>query len=272
MRIPFVKMEGCANDFVVVYARDLPPDAGPHLAAALCDRRRGVGADGVLVVGTDGLPDGVVASMTVWNADGSVPEMCGNGLRCVVVRLVEDGLLRGERARILTGAGVLDCRWHAGEVAVEMGVPAPGTTRSVQGIAGTDVSMGNPHFVVFADAAPALPDLLAWGPGLEVDPAFPDRTNVEWATLEAPDRLRLRVWERGVGETPACGTGACAAAVAAMHTGRTDRRAIAVHLPGGRLAVDWPDATGPLTMTGPARTVFAGTWSTPESGPQEENP
>lgn len=260
MSFPFVKMEGCANDFVVVYAADLPPDAGPALAASLCDRRLGVGADGVLIIGTDDLPPGVLASMTVWNADGSIPEMCGNGLRCVVVRLVEDARMTGDQARILTGAGVLTARWADGEVSVDMGPPRLEGTRRVLGIEGTDVSMGNPHFVVFADGHDALPDLTEWGPGLEVDPAFPQRTNVEWATLEAPDRIRLRVWERGVGETQACGTGACATAVAAMQTGRTALREVQVHLPGGRLAVHWAGAGQPVIMTGPARTVFSGHW------------
>ena len=262
MGFPFFKMEGCSNDFVVVYARDLPEGAGPSWAAEICDRRRGIGADGVLVVGTEGLPDGVLASMTVWNADGSIPEMCGNGLRCVVRRLLEDGAMSGLDARITTGAGVLPVRRMGDEVAVDMGRPVLGGTRSVLGVEGTDVSMGNPHFVVFAESNEGLPDLTAWGPGIEADPSFPNRTNVEWATVEAPGTIRLRVWERGVGETPACGTGACAAAVAAIHTGRTRADNIDVHLPGGRLALHWPGPGHPITMIGPARTVFAGRWST----------
>lgn len=260
MGFPFVKMEGCENDFVVVYARDLPPGATPDLAIEICDRRTGVGADGVLVVGTGSLPEGVDASMVVWNADGTIPEMCGNGLRCVAVRLREDGVVTGPVQRILTGAGVLTAHFVGDEVAVDMGAPRIDGSRSVQSIEGTDVNMGNPHFVVFADAHPDLADLTDWGPRLEVDPAFPDRTNVEWATLEAPDRIRLRVWERGVGETRACGTGACATAVAAMHTGRTQEATLDVHLPGGRLAVHWPGEGRAVTMTGPAHTVFTGRW------------
>ena len=260
MGFPFFKMEGCGNDFVVVYAENLPERAGPSWASELCDRRRGIGSDGLLVVGTEGLADDVLASMTVWNADGSVPEMCGNGLRCVAVRLLEDGRLQGDEARILTGAGVLGVRRAGDGIAVDMGRPNLGGIRSVQGVEGADVSMGNPHFVVFADANPGLRDLVEWGPALETDPAFPQRTNVEWADLEAPDRLRLRVWERGVGETPACGTGACAAAVAAMSSGRTSADTIDVHLPGGRLALHWPGSGHPVTMTGPARTVFSGRW------------
>jgi diaminopimelate epimerase len=243
------------------------------MAAAICDRRLGVGADGVLVIGTDDLPEGVLASMTVWNADGSIPEMCGNGLRCVVVRLVEDGHMDGPTARVLTGAGVLTVRRIGEEVAVDMGPPAIGGTRTVRGMTGTDVSMGNPHFIVFSDEHGNADDLTVWGPGLETDPAFPDRTNVEWAVIEAPDRIRLRVWERGVGETQACGTGACATAVAAIHTGRTSADTVLVHLPGGRLAVHWPGGASSVTMTGPARTVFPGEWPLRRAGrPTMEEP
>ncbi len=258
MSTPFWKMEGCANDFVVVYARDLPAEAGPSWAIPVCDRRLGVGGDGVLVIGES---DRALASMAVWNADGSIAEMCGNGLRCVMRRLAEDGVLSGDSAELLTGAGVLPVRLVGDEIAVDMGLPAPGGALTVAGdIRGIKVSMGNPHFVVFADDND-LPDLLDWGPAVEVLPDFPHRTNVEWVQQEDPGRFTVRVWERGVGETQACGTGACAVGVAARLSGRTDRDTLDVTLPGGTLRVHWRGETDEaVTMVGPARTVFRGTW------------
>ena len=254
-------MEGCANDFVVVYARDLPADAGPSWAIPVCDRRLGVGSDGVLVIGE---AEGALASMTVWNADGSIAEMCGNGLRCVVRRLVEDGVMQGDSAAIATGAGLLAVRLEGDEVAVQMGRPVPGGTLSVAGdIRGVNVDMGNPHFVVFADEND-LPDLLQWAPSVEVLPDFPHRTNVEWVEQDGPDRFTVRVWERGVGETQACGTGACAVGVAARLSGRTDRDTLAVALPGGTLRVHWRGLESEaVTMVGAARTVFRGRWPDP---------
>lgn len=262
MSTPFWKMEGCANDFIVVYARDLPAGAGPCWAVPLCDRQLGVGADGVLVIGDS---DEALASMTVWNADGSIAQMCGNGLRCVTRRLAEDGVMTGSEARIATGAGSLPVRIEGQMIAVQMGRPLPGGAREVgPKIRGFDVSMGNPHFVVFADDQ-ELPDLLDWAPAVEVLPEFPERTNVEWVVQEGPDRFVVRVWERGVGETMACGTGACAVGVAARITGRTAANTLDVVLPGGTLRVHWSgDASEAVTLEGPARTVFRGDWPTAE--------
>jgi len=260
MTLPFWKMEGAANDFVVVYADDLPAGFGPERAAAMCDRRRGIGADGVLVVGTPTAEHG--GSMEVWNADGSIPEMCGNGLRCVVRRLVEDG--HGTDRPVQTGAGLVPVGLVGDEVRVELSAPgllepalAITTDRPLRG---ASISMGNPHYVVWADEQD-LPDLLDWAPAAEVHPAFPHRTNVEFATQTGPARFDVRVWERGVGETQACGSGACAVAVAARWTGRTDANAVEVVLPGGLLRVEWTGRPEDrVTLQGPARTVFVGTW------------
>lgn len=268
--VPFHKMEGTANDFVVVLRRDLPPGAGPADAVTLCDRRRGVGADGVLVVGLPGDADwsgDAVASMTVWNSDGSTAEMCGNGLRCVALRLVEDGYWPGdaESARIATATGEVLAQRAPRGFRVSLGAPAPQAARSIETVAGslpgTPVSMGNPHFIVFADdpALPALPDLVGWGPEVAVHPAFPEGTNVEWIVVDGPDRLTMRVWERGAGETQACGSGACAAVVAARLSGRVSSDSVDVALPGGVLTIRWGgDPGAPVSLEGPARTVFTG--------------
>ena len=260
LEFPFWKMQGCGNDFVVVDRACLPTDLGPDAAVRLCDRRLGVGADGVLIV-EPGTAD-AVAGMTVWNADGSVATMCGNGLRCVVRRLIEDGRWPGGPGVIDTASGRVPFRVDGHEVVVDLGRPrsidpAP---IEVDGVRGVRVHMGNPHFVVF-DGDPPLPDLLEWGPRLEVHGAFPDRTNVELVRVTGPDQLELRVWERGVGETLACGSGACAAAVAARASGRVSGDAVRLILPGGRLGVDWTGSTlDPVSLRGPATTVFRGTW------------
>ena len=259
---PFHKMEACGNDFVVVYRADLPPDASPDLAVAVCDRHFGVGADGILVVDLDPL------RMTVWNADGSVAEMCGNGLRCVVRRAVDDGrwspgpdgrgtmhaatgaipfVLVGDLVRVTLDPPVLSGALEA--------IPSEGRT-----IRGYAVDMGNPHFVVFdADQDEGLPDLLSWAPALETHPRFPMRTNVEHVRVAEDGTLRVRVWERGVGETLACGSGACAVAAAAVRAGRGAADPALVALPGGLLSVFWSGAAdAAIDLQGPARTVFAG--------------
>lgn len=258
--IPFHKMEGCGNDFVVVYRADLPTDAGPGLAVEMCDRRLGVGADGVLVV--EPARGDLLASMTVWNADGSVAEMCGNGLRCVVRRLVEDGhRADDDPSGVRTGAGVVPAELVGDDVRVGIAIPRLLDEEPVEvaGVAGHRVDLGNPHFVVFADHPGTPAQLLDFGPRLEGDPAFPNRTNVERVEVLADGSLGMRVWERGVGETQACGSGACAAAVAAWATGRAAPGSLTVILPGGTVRVDWggtPDTL--VSLTGPARTVFQG--------------
>ena len=270
---PFHKMEACGNDFVVVYSSDLPPDAGPALAVSLCDRHVGVGADGVLIVGVRedvepaALRGAAALSMTVWNADGSVAEMCGNGLRCVVRRAIEDGRWRApaDGAGVLAAAtGLIPFQLVGDLVRVRLAAPVVGPAIEelrVGGltIRGRAVDMGNPHFVVFeADQPAPLPGLRDWAPALERHPRFPDRTNVELVRV-AGDVLHVRVWERGVGETLACGSGACAVAAAAHTAGLTTGDPVTVTLPGGRLSVFWtgtPDHG--IDLQGPARTVFRG--------------
>lgn len=283
----FAKYHGLGNDFVIVDLRaaggDGAPSAqDPEVVRAVCDRRFGVGGDGILAV----LPAqtaGAHARMRVLNADGGEAEMCGNGLRCVVRYLYErDPALALEALTIDTGAGPLTCRvaTENGEVSlvtVDMGRPrlargeipmtGPASERCVEApieIGGralqlTGVSMGNPHAVAFVDETGAALRALAEtaGPPLEVHGWFPRKTNVEFARVHAPDDLELVVWERGVGITLACGTGACATAVAACLTGRsptdTDLR---VRLLGGDLVIRVPADYSTVLMTGPATHVF----------------
>ncbi|MGD0837017.1 MAG: diaminopimelate epimerase [Polyangia bacterium] len=298
--LPFVKAEGLGNDFIVV---DLRPGRPAHALAdqvtepgtvrALCDRHFGVGSDGVLAILPGARGD---ARMRVLNADGSEAEMCGNGIRCVAQLLYErdPGLCR-DTLHIDTGAGLLTCTVHrkdgrADTVAVAMGTPelsprlipvassAPRLVRAPLPAADrqflfTAVSMGNPHAVIFVDDPAADLHALArrYGPGIEIDPRFPRRTNVEFARIlrnsamgPGSTEIELVVWERGCGITLACGTGACATVVAACLEDRapTDRE-VPVRLPGGTLFIAVKAATsrgerslGTVTMRGPARRVF----------------
>ena len=263
--LAFEKWEGLGNDFLIVRAGAA---LDPAVVAALCDRHRGVGGDGVLEVGVDGMRP----FMRVINADGTSPQMCGNGLRCVARYLVDRGLVDRSSFEVDTDAGP-----HAVEVdgalvevamrpaslvpaelplaAAEPWIDAPIEVAG-QALRVTAVSMGNPHAVLFDPLDRATRDRV--GPALERDPRFPERVNVGFATL-APDGLDLAVWERGVGWTQACGTGACAAAVAAVETGRAERGApLTVRLPGGPLTIAVGEPAAPVRMTGPARHVFSG--------------
>jgi len=263
------KYEGLGNDFVLLDRRASGEDISPRAARALCDRRRGVGADGVLVL----LPSRVAAArMVVHNADGSLAEMCGNGLRCVVKHLL-DGHPAEDTLAIETGAGVLSSRVHrrsgaVDEVEVELGParltapnlpPAPGGGPfrgvRVEGVdfPGTAVNLGNPHLVLLGAPQEVVRE---HGPRLEHLPGFPERTNVE-AVRRAHEGLSVWVWERGAGLTDACGTGAGAAVVAAFLAGWVSPDVfVPVELPGGRLAVRVAADLGRTTLRGPARFVF----------------
>lgn len=271
MRLRFAKYEGLGNDFIVVdRTAALAQALDRRTVTALCDRHFGVGADGVLLVDVE------APSMRVLNADGSIPEMCGNGLRCVALHLVRRGAAAG-RFDVATDAGphvcdvVLAGEGEGASVEVEMRVPsiAPrdvpvvsdrplvDETLDVDGrpVRGTAVSMGNPHFVTFDDVGDARTTL---GPRLERDPRFPEGVNVGFATMR-DGGIDLSVFERGSGWTMACGTGACAAAVAAVETGRAERGApIEVRLPGGTLVIRVGSRGERVTMRGPAHFVFDG--------------
>ncbi len=265
---PFIKMHGLGNDFVVVDARQSPFALDDGLARALADRREGVGCDQIVVLEPprNGSAD---VFLRFWNSDGGEVDACGNGTRCAA------SLIMAESGRdtiaIETAAGLLGARVAGpGRVAVDMGVArlawdeiplareqdtlhlelARETLRDA-----VAVNVGNPHAVFFVADAAAV-DLARLGPELERDPLFPERANIGVAQVTGPDRLRLRVCERGAGITRACGTGACAAAVAAARRGLTGRR-VMVTLDGGPLAIEWRE-DGHVEMTGPVATAFVG--------------
>jgi diaminopimelate epimerase len=270
-------MHGAGNDFVVVngFAEHLDDRTLPSLAIGICDRHFGVGGDGLVLV----LPSNTADfCMRMLNPDGSEAEMCGNGIRCAAKFAFERGITRVNPVRVetLTGVKTIDLTVVDGKVTavrVDMGKPildragipsvAPGVGPVIdeplaledRTIAITCVSMGNPHCVTFVEDAGSYPVRLV-GPQVERHPSFPERTNAEFVQIVDPVNIRMRVWERGAGETLACGTGACASAVAAILNGKTER-AVTVHLEGGDLYIEWVEG-GPVMMTGPAVEVFSG--------------
>lgn len=279
----FTKMQGAGNDYVYVDCFSQPGPADPAgLAQRIADRHFGVGGDGLILI----LPSQVAdARMRMFNADGSESEMCGNGIRCVAKYVYDHGLARKPTLRIETGRGVLSLDLDVADgrvrsVRVDMGEPIlaakeiPTTLPGNPGLAGspvvdaeltvagrqlrvTCVSMGNPHCVTFVDR---LSDdwVLGVGPQVETDPHFPRRTNAEFVEVVSRSEVRMRVWERGSGETLACGTGASAVCVAGVLTGHTDRN-VQIHLPGGDLDLHWAEDNH-VYMTGPAVEVFSGEW------------
>jgi diaminopimelate epimerase len=268
--IPFLKMHGLGNDFVVLDARRDPIVIGAAAARALTDRRTGIGCDQLIVI--EPPRDAPAhAFMRILNADGSEAEACGNGTRCVARLLAEE---TGERrVRLQTLAGLLEGEPLAdGRVAVDMGpartdwrdipLAQPMDTLNAEIAAGpltgpACTNIGNPHATFFVADAEAV-DLAALGPVLEHDALFPERANIGVAAVRDPARIRLRVWERGVGITRACGSGACAALVAAHRRGLTGRYAT-VALDGGDLEICWRE-DGHVVMTGPATLAFSGSF------------
>ncbi|MEP7054684.1 MAG: diaminopimelate epimerase [Actinomycetota bacterium] len=263
----FVKGHGTGNDFVVLADLDAQLQLTDATVQALCDRHFGLGADGILrVVPTAAVDEFAhLAADARWfmdyrNADGSAAEMCGNGVRVFARYLYDAGLDTTGAVAIATRDGIKTVRRIAADrYAVDMGTPeitepAP-TALDVDGdkYDATLVSMGNPHAILFVDDVAAAP-VRTLGP--RIDALYPGGSNVEFVRVDAPDALTMRVWERGVGETLSCGTGACAAAVASAYAGHTGRE-VAVDVPGGRLDIVW-SADGRVTMTGPAVFVAAG--------------
>ncbi|MFP5451583.1 MAG: diaminopimelate epimerase [Thermoleophilia bacterium] len=253
----FAKWQGLGNHYIVVSRDDLPAPLTPARARRLCDPHFGVGGDGILEVSfEDGVP-----RMTVWNPDGSHAENCGNGIRMVSRYLDDAGRLPADGV-VMTGAGPVRVRVRDDElVEVAMGkarFPAGETRENVRvgslSVDLTEVSMGNPHAIIEHPAPDEV--VREWGPPLEVAPRFPERTNVEFVRTEGPGEITMRVWERGVGETLACGTGACAAAVAAVRLGGMPSP-VTVHLAGGDLGIAVDDDLE-VTMTGPAEEIYRG--------------
>ncbi len=272
----FSKMHGAGNDFVLLDLRDGSPPPDAALAAQLADRHFGVGCDQILTIEAP-RSAAAVASYRIWNSDGSTSQQCGNGARCVAAWLVRDGAASGVRFCIDSPLAT-----HAIErldddgYAIAMGVPqfAPGAiplhgfeqARDEYEVNADEnlrlrfgaVSMGNPHAVVEVNSAEGLP-VASYARALQQSRWFPQSANVGFAEVVSRDRIRLRVVERGVGETLACGSGACAAAAVLIKRGRVDRD-VTVALPGGELRVRWPDDAAEAVLSGPAAFVFEGEW------------
>lgn len=287
-------MHGCANDYVVVAAYEgelaarfagAAADQIEPLARRLCDRRTGVGADGFVVVVRETRPDSPARfEMRMHNPDGSYSPMCGNALRCVAKHLIDSGAAPGDEVVVRTGGTIApmlatrrDAAGRVAQIEADLGppvldaaaipcrLPTSGTGRVLDAplaVGGREfrasaVSMGNPHCVLFVDE-PADDALVhGFGPQIERHGAFPERTNTEFVYCRTRTRLVQRTWERGAGETHACGSGACAVAVAGVLTGRTERR-VTIELLGGALSLHWREADSHVLMTGPAVEVFRG--------------
>ena len=289
MLLRFTKMHGAGNDYVYVNGfSDTLPDDPQRVARFVSDRHKGIGSDGLILVCPSDVAD---AEMRMFNVDGSESEMCGNGFRCVAKMLCDEGIVRGDEMHIATGAGILPATVTRVDglvesVKVQMGRPEldaeriptllsadPATGQVVNAgldVAGhtirvTCVSMGNPHCVVFLDDLPQSPKdeeqldrvVHELGPQIETHPMFPARVNVEFVAIESRRRVRQRTWERGSGETQACGSGASAVCVAGVLTGRTETQITCVLL-GGTLELDWPAPSASVALTGPATKVYEG--------------
>jgi len=260
----FIKMHGLSNDYVFADTFTQPcPENPAALSIEISKTHTGIGADGLILIEPY---DGADARMRIFNADGSEAQICGNGLRCVAKYLYDTSLVRKEEMDIMTGAG-LKHLWltiengKAVAARADMGEPKIIVARKPIEVCGrtirfTCVSMGNPHAVTFEEAA-ADDSFYELGPAVENHEFFPERTNVEFTRVEARDHLHVRVWERGSGETMACGSGACGTLVAAVVEGLADRKA-QVTLPGGTLTIEWNEEDNHIYMTGPATAVFSG--------------
>lgn len=275
--IRFTKMHGISNDYIYINCMNGQPECPQHLSVEMSDRHTGVGGDGIILICPSEIAD---FKMRIFNADGSEAKMCGNGSRCVGKYVYDYGLTDKTRITLetLSGIKVLSLHLRDGKVdtvTVDMGEPVLTPCEIPVRHAGdsmidhkvisagkeyrlTAVSMGNPHGVIFGADPDSLP-LEAIGPGLECHDMWQDRANIEFASVLSPSEIKMRVWERGSGETMACGTGACATAVAAVLNGLTGRR-VTVHLRGGDLTIEWRPDDNHVYMTGSATTVFEGTY------------
>lgn len=261
-KIPFMKMHGLGNDFVVIDERGITPRVDAAMAIAIADRNRGVGYDQLAVLSDSSDAD---VHLTFWNADGSQAGACGNATRCIARHMMDE--LDRDALTIRTDRGLLSAVDVDGMASVNMGHPqldwldVPLASEMdtlalpIDG-APTATGMGNPHCTFFVDDAEAI-DLATRGAEIEHHPLYPERTNVQFASLIGPDHIRMRVWERGVGVTLASGSSSCATAVAAARRGLTGRK-VRIDLDGGTLQIDWRDDG--VWMTGPTAHVFDGVW------------
>ncbi len=274
--VHFTKMQGCGNDFIII---DYPEYKKSRmfmadLARTLCDRHFGVGADGLII------PDYKTQKTDIgwyfYNSDGSTAQMCGNGMRCFAKYLYDKKIIAKSEFTVKTDAGTITPKvLSSGEVAVKMSVPVVIPDKipflgdkcinyvlQLQDVSftGNAVSMGNPHFVIFTDLE-TMPLAQKYGPQIEINPVFPEKTNVEFVRIVSRNEIELSVWERGCGITLACGTGACASVVAGILNNLTESKVL-VNLPGGAVTVDWQGIEGktnfPVYLTGPANYTFEG--------------
>lgn len=272
--LPFTKMHGLGNDFILVEhenIRNKPLDYS-HLALKMCDRRRGIGGDGLIIVNPPEKKFDADTSWRIFNSDGSEPEMCGNGIRCFARFVLEKGIIRKKQFTISTLAGLICPEIHEnGTVSVDMGVPVYdessislySNTNKIfcddKKFQFTSINMGNPHCVIFIDDDGS--DLvIKYGSEIEKNKIFPEKTNVEFVKVYSKNHLQVDVWERGCGKTLACGTGACAAVVAAILKKLTEN-SVTVDLPGGSLSIKWNGGKhDSVIMTGSASFVFDGNY------------
>lgn len=275
-QVNFSKWQGLGNDYIILAAKDMPFEITPERAIAICDRHFGIGADGILAWGRSDKAD---FRLDIYNPDGSKAEMCGNGIRMLARCLISAGHASGPELTVDTDAGIIKPSVSEnGVVRVDMGTArlggpgiigykgVPGESEALNigleaggsELEGTYVDMGNPHCVIEVDDIEAI-EIAGIGPAIENHKIFPDRANVEFIKVENRNEVSMRVWERGVGETYACGTGACAVAVAACRT-RDVESPVTVHLPGGDLIIE-VDSDMKVFMTGPAEEIYSGIFS-----------
>lgn len=277
----FIKMHGIGNDYIYVdeFLYKAPADIG-DAARLASDRHTGIGGDGLILIQPSQIAD---CKMRMFNADGSEGRMCGNAIRCIARYMLErhPEICPGDTVRIETLSGIKivtaqrDAEGKPSMLRADMGAPGlspesiPVLTATPQDLSievpgfsgrGVCVSIGSPHIVFFIDSDPSELDIAHIGPAIESHSLFPERVNVEFVQMQPDGSLKMRVWERGSGETMACGTGACATAVAAMLKGRTSQRTATVHLRGGDLIIEWNPDNNRVYMTGPAALVFEGEW------------
>lgn len=277
----FIKMHGIGNDYIYVdeFLYKAPADIG-DAARLASDRHTGIGGDGLILIQPSQIAD---CKMRMFNADGSEGRMCGNAIRCIARYMLErhPEICPGDTVRIETLSGIKivtaqrDAEGKPSMLRADMGAPGlspesiPVLTATPQDLSievpgfsgsGVCVSMGSPHIAFFIDSDPSELDIAHIGPAIESHSLFPERVNVEFVQTQPDGSLKMRVWERGSGETMACGTGACATAVAAMLKGRTPQRTATVHLRGGDLIIEWNPDNNRVYMTGPAALVFEGEW------------
>jgi diaminopimelate epimerase len=262
-KIRFSKMHGCGNDYIYINTMEFAVPHPSEAARIWSDRHKGIGSDGLVLIGASSIPEADF-TMHIYNADGSEAMMCGNASRCIGKYLYDKGITTQTQIRLLTLSGVKVLDLHLSSdgvvdsVTVDMGEPVledESLFLTSRGIGkGVFVSMGNPHYVIFTNNVDQVGET---GRILEYHPAFPQRCNIEFAQIETDGKIRTRVWERGSGITMACGTGACATAVAAALTGKAGRKSQIV-MDGGTLSIEWRESDNHVYMTGPAEFVFDG--------------